>query len=125
MASSINKTSSNTQQCAVVNVGGKLFNIPFVKLTNMEPESLLTQWIREQWKPSMGRREISLERNANLFSFIVGYFNDGVTARWPQDQTLIKQLSKEAEFFQLHGMIPILWRLSNRIPLMTLKIEVG
>lgn len=118
-------SSTSLKQCVTVNVGKKSFNLPFVKLIEMEPESNLTALVREQWKPSAGRREITIERpNPELFQFIVSYFNDGVSGRWPHDQNVIKQLMNEAEYFQLFGMVPLLWRLMNRVPLITPKLEV-
>ncbi|CDW60330.1 BTB 2 and zf-CCHC domain containing protein [Trichuris trichiura] len=89
-----------------------------------EYESILAQLVREQWHPEKGVTEVYVHRDPTVFQFVLNYLRNGIKAVLPNNRTLLCQLAREAEFYQLHGLLPLLWRLCNGCTIIEKPIQV-
>jgi len=109
---------------------------------NVESESYLAHIVRENLKQQSNmatakgangfvqrpdqRPEIFLCRDPSVFQFIVNYLRNGSRVNLPvtaENETL-QRLMKEAEFYQLHGLVPLIWRTMRGIPLILPPLQV-
>lgn len=109
---------------------------------NVESESRLAQIVREHLRyhqPNnkaaavvkgvngfVQREEIFLCRDPSVFQFVVNYLRNGSRATLPlvADHETLARLMKEAEYYQLHGLIPLIWRTMRGIPLILPPLQV-
>uniref|UniRef100_A0A5S6QS73 BTB_2 domain-containing protein n=1 Tax=Trichuris muris TaxID=70415 RepID=A0A5S6QS73_TRIMR len=107
----------------ILNIGGQRFIAAVDSFCN-EYESILAQLVREQWHPEKGINEVYVHRDPSVFQFVLNYLRNGLRAVLPSNRSLLCQLAREAEFYQLHGLLPLLWRLCNGYPVIEMPIQV-
>ncbi|KRZ13963.1 FH protein interacting protein FIP2 [Trichinella zimbabwensis] len=110
-------------QAVILNIGGRRFSVSVHSLA-MEPESILTQLVREQWRPSLGFTEVYIHRDPTYFHYVLNYLRNGHRALLPSNEVDMAQLFREAEFYQLHGLLPLLWRITQSMPVIGDQLQV-
>ncbi|KRZ35451.1 Tyrosine-protein kinase BAZ1B, partial [Trichinella pseudospiralis] len=111
-------------QAVILNIGGRRFSVSVHSLA-MEPESILTQLVREQWRPSLGFTEVYIHRDPTYFHYVLNYLRNGHRALLPSNEVDMAQLFREAEFYQLHGLLPLLWRITQSMPVIGDQLQVN
>ncbi|KRX79059.1 Potassium channel regulatory protein [Trichinella sp. T6] len=111
-------------QAVILNIGGRRFSVSVNSLA-MEPESILTQLVREQWRPSLGFTEVYIHRDPTYFHYVLNYLRNGHRALLPTNEVDMAQLFREAEFYQLHGLLPLLWRVTQSMPVIGDQLQVN
>jgi hypothetical protein len=96
---------SNAQDIIVLNVGGKEYHTSRSTLTK-DANSMLCRMFTgalPSTKDALGRYFI--DRNGDLFRYILDYLRDSNPEIIPNDANLMLALLREAQFFQLEGLI--------------------
>lgn len=101
-----------------LNVGGKIYKTTLDTLLK-DPNSMLCAMFsgRHELKPDEEDGAYFIDRDAELFRYILNYLRDGELL-CPDDKTVKKQLLKEAMFYQVQGIIAQLEgkNLSDSLP---------
>jgi len=91
-----------------LNVGGKIYKTTLDTLRN-DPDSMLCAMFsgRHELKADEEDGSYFIDRNGELFGYILDYLRNGELL-CPDDKIVQKRLLKEAEFFQVQGIITLL-----------------
>jgi len=97
-----------------LNVGGKRFCTTALTLAQSDPESMLGAMFSGKYDVEYNDKgEIYIDREGKYFHYILEYLRDGYILL-PEDKNIQLKVAKEAEFYQLEGLLKLL-RLQHRI----------
>eukprot|EP01129_Flabellula_baltica_P006740 TRINITY_DN255_c0_g1_i1.p1 TRINITY_DN255_c0_g1~~TRINITY_DN255_c0_g1_i1.p1 ORF type:complete len:448 (-),score=120.66 TRINITY_DN255_c0_g1_i1:41-1339(-) len=97
-----------------LNVGGKRFCTTALTLAQGEPESMLGAMFSGKYDVQYNDEgEIYIDREGKYFHYILEYLRDGYCLL-PNDKQVQQKVAKEAEFYQLAGLLKLL-RIQYRV----------
>uniref|UniRef100_A0A914WL71 BTB domain-containing protein n=1 Tax=Plectus sambesii TaxID=2011161 RepID=A0A914WL71_9BILA len=94
--SDISASSSRTVR---LNVGGQRFETTVQTLRRL-PDTMLGRMFSDDWRPP-GDADTFIDRDGRLFHHILNFLRDDHTAALPEDADQLRQLLREAEYYQL------------------------
>ncbi|CAJ0591878.1 unnamed protein product [Cylicocyclus nassatus] len=84
-----------------LNVGGTAFETSFSTLTSFD-DSMLSALVANHWRR---QEELFIDRDPSHFEEVLNYLRDGEYVVLPEDENTLKRLQREAEFYNLPGLV--------------------
>jgi len=109
------------------NIGGKRYSTSTTTLLR-DPRSMLASILnqREEKQLIADGREIFIDRNGKLFSYVLDYLRDGCSNLClPNDEHLLERLSREADFYQISELTKIVKSKLGKIAKYQPTMKIG
>ncbi|CAJ0592025.1 unnamed protein product [Cylicocyclus nassatus] len=86
-----------------LNVGGTIFETSLSTLTKYSG-SMFSALVADRWQQ---QEELFIDRNSTYFAKVLDYLRDGEYVVLPEDYVSLKCLRREAEFYNLPGLVEL------------------